>query len=143
MNFFTKQKQTYRYREQAYSYQRGNDVGRDKSGAWDEHVHTSICACALSHLSRVRLCDPRDCRLTGSSVPRILQARRLECCHGLLQGIFPTQGLNPCPCLLRCRWTLCCLAPLYIRQITNRDLLYSTRNFTQYSVITYMRIYRL
>ena len=29
--------------------------------------------------------------------------------------------------------------PLYIRKITNKDLLYSTGNSTQYSVITYMR----
>ena len=28
---------------------------------------------------------------------------------------------------------------LYIKQITNKDLLYSTGNSTQYSVITYMR----
>ena len=28
---------------------------------------------------------------------------------------------------------------LYIRQITNKNLLYSTGNSTQYSVITYMR----
>ena len=28
---------------------------------------------------------------------------------------------------------------LYIRQITNKDLLYSTGNSTQYSVITYIR----
>ena len=28
-------------------------------------------------------------------------------CHFLLQGIFPTQGLNPCfPCLLHYRWIL-------------------------------------
>ena len=27
---------------------------------------------------------------------------------------------------------------LYIKQITNKDLLYSTRNSTQYSVTTYM-----
>ena len=26
---------------------------------------------------------------------------------------------------------------LYIKQITNKDLLYSTRNYTQYLVITY------
>ena len=28
---------------------------------------------------------------------------------------------------------------LYIQQITNKDLLYSRENFTQYCVITYMR----
>ena len=27
---------------------------------------------------------------------------------------------------------------LYIKQITNKDLLYSTGNFTQYSVMAYM-----
>ena len=37
-----------------------------------------------------------DCSLSGSSVHGILQARILEGgCHFLLQGIFPTQGLNP------------------------------------------------
>ena len=42
MNLFTKQKQTYRYRKQTYGYQRGNVEGKDKSGAWDEHTHTTI-----------------------------------------------------------------------------------------------------
>ena len=41
MNVFTKQKQTYGYGKQTYGYQRGNVVGRDKSGAWDEHTHTT------------------------------------------------------------------------------------------------------
>ena len=53
-----------------------------------------------------RLSDPIVCSLTGSSVPEILQARTLEC-HALLQGIFQTQGLNPCILrLLNCRWVL-------------------------------------
>ena len=42
MNLFIKQKQTYRYWKQAYDYQRGNVVGRNKSRAWDEHTHTTI-----------------------------------------------------------------------------------------------------
>ena len=43
------------------------------------------------------LCDPMDCGLPGSSVHGILQARILKWVgyHFLLQGIFPTQGLNP------------------------------------------------
>ena len=42
MNLFTWQKQSYRYGKQTYGYQRGNMEGRDKSGAWDEHRHTTI-----------------------------------------------------------------------------------------------------
>ena len=38
------------------------------------HIH----ACVLSHFSRVRLCDPIDCSLPGSSVHGIFQARVLE-----------------------------------------------------------------
>ena len=42
------------------------------------------------------LCDPMDSSPPGSSVHRILQARTLVGCHALLQGIFLTQGVNPC-----------------------------------------------
>ena len=47
-----------------------------------------------------------NCSLPGSSVHGILQARILEwlVSHSLLQGIFPTQGLNLG--LLHCRWIL-------------------------------------
>ena len=58
-------------------------------------------ACVLSHFSCVRLCDPMDSSLPGSSTHGISQARILECCHFLLQGIFRTQESNPCLlCLL-------------------------------------------
>ena len=42
------------------------------------------------------LCHPVDCSPPDSSVRGILQARLLEWSHFLLQGIFPTQGLNLC-----------------------------------------------
>ena len=35
-------------------------------------------ACVFSHFSHVRLCDPMDCSLPGSSVYGISQARKLE-----------------------------------------------------------------
>ena len=38
----------------------------------------SICACMLSHFSRVRLCDPMDYNPPGSSVHGILKTRILE-----------------------------------------------------------------
>ena len=47
----------------------------------------------VKSFSRVRLCDPMDCSLPGSSFHGILQARVLEwVAIFLLQGIFPTQG---------------------------------------------------
>ena len=55
------------------------------------------------------LCDPMNCSLPGSSIHGIFQARVLEMdCHFLLQGIFPTWGLNPG--LLHCRQMLYCLS---------------------------------
>ena len=56
--------------------------------------------------SCLTICDPMDCSPPGSSVHEIFQARILEIlgCHFLLQGIFPTQGLNPG--LLHCRQIL-------------------------------------
>ena len=39
----------------------------------------------LSHFSHVRLCNPIDGSLPGSSIPGILQARTRVGCHFLLQ----------------------------------------------------------
>ena len=46
---------------------------------------------AKSFQSCLTLCDPMDCS-SQAPVHGILQARLS--CHALLQGIFPTQGLN-------------------------------------------------
>ena len=51
--------------------------------------------CVLTAQSCPTLCDPVNCNLPGSSVHGILQARTGVGCHFLLQGILPTQGLNP------------------------------------------------
>ena len=51
------------------------------------------------------LCDPMDCSPPGSSVHGDSPGKNAGVvCHAILQGIFPTQGSNPC--LLRCRWVL-------------------------------------
>ena len=63
--------------------------------------------CGLVAQSCPPLCDPMNCSLPDSSVHGILQARILVergGCHSLLQGIFPTQGLNPG--LLHCKQIL-------------------------------------
>ena len=64
------------------------------------------CVCAKLLQSCLILCNPMDCRLPGSSVLGILQERIMEwvALPTLLQGIFPTQGLNPG--LPHCRQTL-------------------------------------
>ena len=67
---------------------------------WSEEVKS---------LSRVRLWDPMDCSLPGSSVHGIFQARILEWVAILSPGIFLTQGLNPG--LPHCQQTLYGLTP--------------------------------
>ena len=63
---------------------------------------TAFAAVAWSFLT---LCDAMDCSPPGSSVHEILQARIMEwIAISLLQGIFPTQGLNLD--LLHCRQIL-------------------------------------
>ena len=54
--------------------------------------------CRLSRFSHVpTLGNPMDCSLPGSSVHGVLHVKNTGVdCHALLQGIFPTQGLNPC-----------------------------------------------
>ena len=64
---------------------------------------TSLC-CAQS-LSCVRLYDPMDCSLPGSSVHGDSPGKNTGVgCHALLQRIIPTQGLKPG--LPHCRWIL-------------------------------------
>ena len=58
--------------------------------------------------SCLTLCDPMVCSLPGSSVHgNSLGENSGVGCHFLLQGIFPTQALNPG--LPDCRQTLYCL----------------------------------
>ena len=71
------------------------------------NLYSKLCCMLL--LSRVRLCDPTDCRLPGSSVHEDSPGKNTGMgCHALLQGIFPNQGLNPG--LLHCRRILYCLS---------------------------------
>ena len=52
------------------------------------------CACQVTSVPSDSSC-PYGLQAARSSVHGILQARILLGCHGLLQGILPTQGLNP------------------------------------------------
>ena len=64
-----------------------------------------MCIRAQSLQSCPTLCDPMDYSLPGSCVHGDSPGKNTGVgCHALLQGIFPTQGLNPG--LAHCRWIL-------------------------------------
>ena len=65
--------------------------------------------CLVAQLC-LTLCDPVDCSPPGSSVHGLLRNNTGVGCHFLLQGTFPTEGLNSC--LLHCRQTFFVFLPL-------------------------------
>ena len=67
-----------------------------------------VMECLVAQLC-LTLCNPMDCSPPGSSVRGDFPGKNTGVgCHALLQGIFPTQGLNPG--LLHCRQNLYCLS---------------------------------
>ena len=65
-------------------------------------THAVLCLVAQPCLI---LCSSMNCILPGSSVHRDSPGKNIRVgCHALLQGIFPTQGLNPG--LLHCKQIL-------------------------------------
>ena len=67
---------------------------------------TYVEYCAMLSHSVVSDCNPMDCSPPGSSVLGDSSSKNtgVDCCNALLQGIFPTQGLNPG--VLHCRQIL-------------------------------------
>ena len=54
------------------------------------------CVCALSHPVMSDSANPMDCSPPGFSVHGDSPGKNIGVgCHALLQGIFPTHGLNP------------------------------------------------
>ena len=56
--------------------------------------------CMLSHFSRVQLFVTLWTVAYQSPLSVMILQARLLSCHALLQGIFPTQGSNPHPCIV-------------------------------------------
>ena len=64
-------------------------------GGWQPDVPQLAVLCLIAQLCPT-LCDPMDCSRPGSSVHGDSLGKNTGVgCHALLQGIFPTQGLNP------------------------------------------------
>ena len=91
-----------------HTHQEAN--GTLKKGNWGgikRNPYTGVLS--LVSQSCLTLCDPMDCSLSGSSVHGDSPGRHTGVgCHALLQGIFPTQELNPG--LPHCRQILYCLS---------------------------------
>ena len=74
------------------------------SGSVVQQSESAVYAWLVAH-SCPTLCDPMDCSPPDSSVHGDSPGKNTRVsCHALLQGIFPTQRLNPG--LLHCRWIL-------------------------------------
>ena len=77
-----------------------NRITRSRRPVWNsvtwrfyEAMPLLLCLVAQSCLT---LCNPMDCSPPGSSVHGDSPGKNTRVgCHALLQGIFPTQGLNP------------------------------------------------
>ena len=69
------------------------------STTWEAQAFIISLCCAILRLvaqSCPTLCNPMDCSPPGSSVHEDSPGKNTGVgCHTLLQGIFPTQGLNP------------------------------------------------
>ena len=64
-----------------------------------------VLCCVLSHSVTSNSCNPMGCSPPGSSVQGDSPGKSIGVgYHAFLQGIFPTQGLNPD--LPHCRWIL-------------------------------------
>ena len=74
------------------------------------HFHSLVCLYNSEVVQSCPiLCNPMDCSLPGSSTHGLFQAGMLDwVAIFLLQGIFPTEGLNPgLLCLLHCLFIMC------------------------------------
>ena len=60
-----------------------------------KYILQCVCLECLVAQSHPTLCDPMDCMLPGSSIHGDYPGKNTGVgCHAVLQGIFPTQGLN-------------------------------------------------
>ena len=137
-------------------------MGQDILEDWDLYIHIAVAAKSLQ--SFLTLCDPIDGSPPGSPILGTLQARALEwdaiSFSNAWKWKVKVKSLSHVQ-LLATPWTTAYGAPpsmgfsrqeywsgmplpspiyilLYVKYITNKDLLYSTGNSTQYSVITHM-----
>ena len=90
-----------------------------------------VCVCLITQPCPT-LCDSMTCSPSGSSVHGDSPSSNTGVgCHALLQGIFPTQGLNP--------GLLCCRRILYhcTTKVDNAEIISGVSYFSVKSQINY------
>ena len=99
-------------------------LSREDGTNTSSRLSTVLGMCMLSHSVMSDSLQPHGLQLVSFLSPWNSPSQSTGVgCHILLQGIFPTQGLNPCLlCLLHCRWILNMLS-LGIQQIIYKCLL--------------------
>ena len=93
---------TLRHRWKNNVSQEHKKLGIEEAGVLIIYCYLVNCVrCLVAQLCPT-LCKPMDCSPPGSSVHGDSPGKNAGVgCHALLQGLFPTQGLNPS--LLHCR----------------------------------------
>ena len=80
-------------------YLMGTDFQSGKMNTWCGWIVTCVCVCVcvcVCAQSCLTLCDPMDFSPPGSCVHGDSPGKNTGAgCHCLLQGIFPTQGIQP------------------------------------------------
>ena len=72
-----------------------------------------LCGYAVAQLC-LSLCNPMDCSLPGLLCPWSFPGKNTGVgCHFLLQGVFLTQGSNPC-LLILLHWQVDCVPPCHL-----------------------------
>ena len=87
---YLQSKKRHRCREQKSGYQGGKRAW-DRLGDWNWHLYV-LCLVAQSCPTLCSMhCSQPGCSIHGDSPGKNTRVG----CHALLQGIFPTRGLNP------------------------------------------------
>ena len=78
------------------SWMKNHFEGKSSGEAYCSHLCLSTCVCAASLQLCPTVCGPMDCSPPASSCPWDSPGKNTGVgCHAILQGIFPTQRLNP------------------------------------------------
>ena len=132
MNLSTKQKThtDSSCRKWTYGYQRGREEGTN----WETRIHIHKLLYTYP-----TLCNPMNCSPPGFSAHGNSPGKNTWVgCHALLSGSSQPRDLSQVSCTAGGFFTVWVTRELYIKDITDKNLLYSRGNSTQFSEIAFI-----